>query len=414
MNALKNFNKSGFVLLSNVLEKEECNRLVHHLFNLYDQGLYKKDPQCPLSESFYGDIELDSVLEKLAGPMEKYVGKSLIPTYSYARIYRPGEELKKHKDRDECEISATITLGYDSDVIWPIMFDEKNEYTAELEVGEMAIYKGREVVHWRQPFKGKWHVQLFLHYVDADGPFSDRIFDGREKLGTDKRLSEKTSTRLPDDLDIARYGSVLLPETDNFLPGYYAINSENNAEFMFTKDECEKIIEMTKTQYPVTASVGSGSREGESEVHKKIRSADVYTIKSFEQKNKWIFEKIIRAVSKANNDFYNYDVSGINDVLQLVHYRSDVDIKGHYDWHVDAGGGDCASRKISFTAQLSDPSSYTGCDLIVDNHCNKVQAVREQGSISLFPSYMPHVVTPVETGERYALVIWIHGPRRFK
>ena len=100
--------------------------------------------------------------------------------------------------------------------------------------------------------------------------------------------------------------------------------------------------------------------------------------------------------------------------MQLIHYPSDTEVPGHYDWHVDAGNGTVATRKISFTAQLSSSDSYTGCDLVVDDHGNKIQAVRERGSISLFPSYMPHVVTPIETGDRYALVIWIHGPRRFK
>ena len=104
---------------------------------------------------------------------------------------------------------------------------------------------------------------------------------------------------------------------------------------------------------------------------------------------------------------------GIRHSLQLIHYRSDTKVKGHYNWHVDAGKGASATRKISLTTQLSDPNKYKGCDLVVNDHTVELQATREQGSMSLFPSYMPHVVTPIETGERFALVVWIHGSRRF-
>ena len=89
-------------------------------------------------------------------------------------------------------------------------------------------------------------------------------------------------------------------------------------------------------------------------------------------------------------------------------------MKGHYDWHVDAGNGNVATRKLSFTLQLSDPSTYEGCDLLVNDHATPITGSREQGSINFFPSYMTHKVTPIEKGVRYALVIWVHGSRRFR
>jgi len=423
MNSAETFEKNGYVVLSDVLKNEECKLLVDHMFNLHEQGILTKDPQCPLSDSVYGDPTFDNLLEKMAGPIGFNVGRKLLPTYTYARIYRPGEVLKRHKDRPACEISATLTLGYDADSVWPIMFDEEKEIMVELEAGEMAVYKGCDVMHWRAPFKGNWHVQVFLHYVDADGPYADQALDGRASLGVSDRETKnnkisfkkpetvKDSPKLPE-AEISRYNNVLLPEQDNFLPGYVPVNSDIHPELMFTKEECERIISITKNIYPNNASVG-GTKE-EQKIAKQIRSADVYNISSEVQENRWIFEKVIRAVKTLNDEHFKYDVSGIMSGLQLIHYRSDTDVKGHYDWHVDAGNGNAATRKISFTAQLSDPSTYEGCDLMVDNHCHKVQAVREQGSISLFPSYMPHVVTPIVTGERYALVIWIHGPRRFR
>jgi len=100
--------------------------------------------------------------------------------------------------------------------------------------------------------------------------------------------------------------------------------------------------------------------------------------------------------------------------LQLIHYSADEKIKGHYDWHIDAGNGEVATRKISFTCQLSDPNTYTGCELIINNHTNELIGTQECGSIHMFPSYMPHKVSPIISGNRYALVVWIHGSRRFR
>ena len=415
MNSAEYFDTNGYAVMSGVLNEQQCEQLTNHMFNLYDQGKLIKDPQCPLSDSVYGDPIFDNLLDKLAGPIGERVGKTLLPTYTYSRIYRPGETLKRHKDRPACEISATLTLGYKAGSVWPIFFDDEKEILCELEVGEMAVYKGCDVTHWRAPFKGEWHVQVFLHYVDANGPHADQAKDGRQTLGVDKQQSMLTSKPVVKPAKaveqiVGKYDIVHLPDKDNYLPGYFPVNSETNPALMFTKQECEKIMGIVSKQYASTASVGSNL---DNKIAKQIRSADIYDIRPTEE-NKWIFEKVIKAVDFANKELYDFEVNSITGPLQLIHYRSDTEVKGHYDWHVDAGGGSAATRKISFTAQLSDPDTYKGCDLMVNDHCNEVQAVREQGSISLFPSYMPHVVTPIESGERFALVIWIHGARRFR
>lgn len=448
-NTANYFDQNGYVVLQNVLTKEQCDSLVEHMFQLHADGKLVQDDQCPLSDAVYGDEKFDTLLQNIAEPLGKAVGKRLLPTYSYARIYRPGDVLKKHKDRPACEISTTLTLGYDAKVNWPIHFandDGTIESAVTMEPGEMAAYKGTEMVHWRKPFKGNWHCQVFLHYVDADGPHADQAMDGRTSLGVDKNQETLRQTNakeepkpvqqsavqqakaegktivnqpvikkptapnnemlIPDPV----FGGVMLPGRDNTLPGYYPINKDTFPNLMFTNDECDRIIQIAKDSYSASASVGGS---GKGSVARQIRSAEIYPVENVEE-NRWIFKKIADIVSVANAVHFDYDVTGIEYSLQLIHYASDAEVPGHYDWHVDAGNGTVATRKISFTAQLTDSNAYTGCDLIVDDHGNKIQAVRDRGSISMFPSYMPHVVTPIETGDRYALVIWIHGPRRFR
>ena len=128
------FEQNGYVVLKDALSKEQCDALTKYMFNLLEQGKLVKDSQCPLSDAVYGDIVFDNLLQKFAKPIGDSVGRNLLPTYTYARIYRPGEILKRHKDRPACEISATLTLGFDSKPIWPIFFDEEKEIGVSLDV----------------------------------------------------------------------------------------------------------------------------------------------------------------------------------------------------------------------------------------------------------------------------------------
>ena len=129
---------------------------------------------------------------------KKATGLKLYPAYTYARIYKKGDELKRHKDRFSCEISTTMNLGGDD---WPIYLspnenvgrpDGKNITVAskakgikvDLKPGDMLVYSGCELEHWREKFKGKECVQVFLHYNNRKTPGAkDNMFDKRPHLG---------------------------------------------------------------------------------------------------------------------------------------------------------------------------------------------------------------------------------------
>tara|TARA_B100000902_G_C26943064_1_gene732027 strand:- start:31 stop:615 length:585 start_codon:yes stop_codon:yes gene_type:complete len=140
-----------------------------------------KDEQIPNTYSIYGDPVFDTLLMKVLPIMNKETGLEVVPTYSYARIYKKGDILHKHKDRPSCEISTTLNLGGDP---WPIFLEGKQ---VDLDVGDMLIYEGCKLEHWRDKFEGENCGQVFLHYNDVNGQFKDiNIFDGRDKLGTPK------------------------------------------------------------------------------------------------------------------------------------------------------------------------------------------------------------------------------------
>ena len=157
------------------------------------------DEQVPNSYAKYADRVMETLLINTIKVMQKKTGLRLVPTYSYCRLYRTGNILKRHKDRPSCEISTTLNLGGDP---WPILIDPTgsdnviDEYKnihkpgapkgveVNLKPGDMLIYSGCELEHWREPFKGKLCGQGFLHYNHADGRFAKtNLYDKRPMLG---------------------------------------------------------------------------------------------------------------------------------------------------------------------------------------------------------------------------------------
>ena len=157
------------------------------------------DRQVPNSYAKYGDRLMETLLIKTIDIMQKKTGLKLVPTYSYTRLYRTGNILRRHKDRPSCEISTTLCLGGDH---WPIYLDPTggdyviDEYKnihkpgapkgieVNLKPGDMLIYSGCELEHWREPFQGQLCGQVFLHYNHADGQFAKtNLYDKRPMLG---------------------------------------------------------------------------------------------------------------------------------------------------------------------------------------------------------------------------------------
>ena len=157
------------------------------------------DQQVPGVYSIYADHVMETLLMKVLPVMKEKTGLNLVPTYSYARVYEKGSVLKRHKDRPSCEISTTLNLGGDP---WPIFIDPTgsdnviDEYKSihkpgppkgvkvDLKPGDMLIYSGCELEHWREPFQGNLCGQVFLHYNHADGQFAkSNLYDKRPMLG---------------------------------------------------------------------------------------------------------------------------------------------------------------------------------------------------------------------------------------
>ena len=228
--------------------------------------------------------------------------------------------------------------------------------------------------------------------------------------GTYKKTADAKALIPPPNLKVfPNFTGVMIPSQDWELPGASAYHSGFRPDLVFTKEECEKIISSNAGKYATKATVGTG--EGGGKFAPNIRRVDQYDI-DLKPENAWIFNKIANAVAVANHEYYKYEIMGITHGLQLLHYTGDD--QSFYDWHTDVGDGNAATRKLSVSVQLSDPRSYEGGDLLVNNHGVIINTIKEQGCINMFPSYALHKVEPVTKGDRWVIVIWIHGSQRFK
>lgn len=180
------FHREGYAVHRGVLPKALLDFItIEYDILLANQKLRFGDPQVDAGYSAYGLNVSEALMQFLLPHMERATGLKLFPTYSYGRVYLKGATLAKHRDRPSCEISQSVMIGQTGDVPWPLYFESLTGKTVALtlEPGDLVVYQGMELTHWREAFEGETQLQLFLHYVRQDGPHANYRYDMRERLG---------------------------------------------------------------------------------------------------------------------------------------------------------------------------------------------------------------------------------------
>jgi len=368
MNTVELFEKNRYVHLKDFLALDSCYELTEALKILVKNQQTVKDEQCPISEAVHGSVTFDKLLVDLLPHFEVASGKKLHPTYSYARLYAPGEELKNHTDRPSCEISATVTLGFEGDV-WPIFMgnqDKSVKNKIEMNVGDAVLYRGCEIHHWRKKYKqGKWQAQVFLHYVDANGPHAEWKFDKREGLNLPVQH---------DDLRYRVFPDVLTPEACDILIRAYT-----------SKD----IIK----EPPVIGVTGSGV------IDRSVRNVERVMLPTYKD----IGGRLAAVGLSANFHAWQFDITHANQAEFLIYPAG-----GRYRAHTDtflAHTEEC--RKLTVLAFLND--DFKGGRFFIQDGHERHYPPQTKGTILVFPSFIMHGVEDIEEGQRCSVVCWMVG-----
>ena len=364
-NQLSQFAIDKYVHLKDFLDVNNCNELTAELMRLVKEKQTHKDVQCPTAEAIHGTPVFDKLLVDLLPYFEQVSGKRLLPTYSYSRLYKTGDELKIHTDRESCEISATITVGFDGE-LWPIYMGDKAKKNASkisMNVGDAVLYRGMEKHHWRKKFKGNWQAQVFLHYVDADGPHKEWKFDKRPGLNLPSQEFQQWI-----------FTDILSPEMcDSIISSY--TKSEIKRELPYIGGDTNTLI------------------------NREVRNVERVILPIYKD----IGGLLAAAGLCANHQSFKFDITHANQAEFLIYPAG-----GRYKAHTDtflAHGDEC--RKLTVLAFLND--DFKGGRFYLQRGHEKFYPPQTKGTVIVFPSFMMHGVEDVTEGTRYSTVCWMVG-----
>lgn len=186
MTESEQFEQYGCVLIEGLLDSLMVKTISMYMENKIRRNEWQANEKDLATKFFYyADPLIETVLQANLPLVAKICGKELYPTYSYMRVYQPGEDLRPHIDRESCEISVTVNVASKGtpSPIW-MQYKDNEPHAYILNPGDAVVYKGCEAKHWRKPFEAdQLNVQFMLHYVDKHGPYAKYKFDTRPNIG---------------------------------------------------------------------------------------------------------------------------------------------------------------------------------------------------------------------------------------
>jgi hypothetical protein len=164
------FKENGYLHVKGLID---ADNLYSYIEDLAKNGKGKADEQVKGSYTFYKEERCEQLLENMIPKMEDLTGHKLFKTYSFARIYKNGQILRAHRDREACEITVTICVGYTGEP-WPIWLLDNEERARSfiLTPGDGLIFRGGEHTHWRELNNYGATTNILLHYVDRAGQYA--------------------------------------------------------------------------------------------------------------------------------------------------------------------------------------------------------------------------------------------------
>lgn len=392
---------NNYIIIPNFISNYRANKLKDEFIEFSQKNNLEGDDQIPTSSSDYNYISFLELLCEKTLEVSEILEESVLPTYTYARVYKNGSILKRHSDRDSCEISLTLHLGGDQD--WPIFIKspEGEDQSVVLAPGDAMMYRGTIAEHWRDEYVGNEYTQVFLHYVRSRGDCAYTYFDTEDHKGkhgnhnkqmtTDKILEVevkedtikrspiliKPASKLEDFVQV--FDNVLSPENCNLILDEYKNTSEWEDTITGSGNVTKNIRNCT--EIPISYQ---HSLERNFDVRKNLDNI--------------IFESVKKVIDNYNSLVPTFFID-IDTGYELLRYREGE----FYTQHTDSFKEQ--QRSLSCSIQLNE--DYEGGEFALFDR--EMMMRTSPGSAIVFPSNFmyPHEIMPVIKGTRYSIITWL-------
>lgn len=369
---VKKLEKNGFLVIRNFIDKSRAKKLSKKFKEFCEKNPNECSPdvQIPGTPSKYNyDLFLELLCEKTP-EVSKIIGNPVLPTYTYSRVYKNGDVLEKHTDRDSCEVSLTVHL--DGDQEWKIYLEtpEKKEKSVTLRKGDALLYYGCSIPHWRNSFEGEYYSQVFLHYVKSRGRRKNSYFDRTKKPKVNTSHSLGQYVKVYEDI---------IPHTlcDDILREYAPSDD-------WSKTETVSGLNTNVRNCSVISLSSRDTIERNFDQRQRIDN-DIFQVTSF------LLNKLI--------EDYGTNLSVTEDTgYDLLKYEVGQFYVQHTDSHT------VTPRTLSCSMCLND--DYDGGEFAFFDRELKYKP--KKGSMIVFPSnfMFPHEIMPVTNGTRYSIITW--------
>jgi hypothetical protein len=257
------FINDNYLIVRNFIHQDRAENLAKQFKSFCEDKGILGDIQVPISRAKRNYLPFLELLYEKTQEISEIIGESILPTYCYSRIYKKGSDLKKHTDKDACEISITINLSGDEEWLFFIENPAGDEKSILLNPGDAILYLGCTAPHWRNEYLGEEYTQVFLHYVLSKGNRIDAYYEQLEYFSYDD-----TNYIQPNGDGIYQAESQIIPtvptisnyRTLNIFPtSIYTAQSKNHLinKNKFYQEYHKYDFEQTK--YNITVSENSGN-----------------------------------------------------------------------------------------------------------------------------------------------------------
>lgn len=392
---------NNYIIIPNFISSYRANKLKDEFVEYSQQNNLEGDSQIPNSSSDYNYISFLELLCEKTPEVSEILEETVLPTYTYARVYKKGSILKRHSDRDSCEISLTLHLGGDNPwLIW-IKTPEGVDRSVELKLGDAMMYRGTIAEHWRDEYAGEEYAQVFLHYVRSRGECAYTYFDTENHKGEhgnhNKKMAIDKTLEVEAKEDVKKYSPILIKpasKLEDFIQVFDDVLSPENCNLILNEYQ--------------NSSEWLDTRTGDGEVSKHTRNCTEISISSqhiLEQNfdvrknlDDAVFESVRNVITNYNNLIPTFRID-IDTGYQLLRYKEG----DFYIQHTDSFKEQ--QRSLSCSIQLNE--DYEGGEFAFFDREMMIRT--KPGSAIVFPSNFmyPHEIMPVIKGTRYSIITWL-------